>query len=274
MNGATLTTRHHGGAAFAHSFRLGWRETYAQPGALVGVFLSYAVILSIWASLYKLLPAAALARVALRDGELVWYLSVTEIVAFSIGHAYRDIQDEIKTGSVSAYLVRPLGYVYMIAAQELGRMLAKITALALPAGVLAFALTQEVPFRLAMALPLALSVTAGAGLLLAAQILIGLSTTWLGTARPLFFIVQKLVFVLGGLVVPLDAYPRALSTIAWLTPFPAMLYAPASVMLDGDFAHTGRLLALQAAWLGIAWLAVAATSRAFERRLVREGVCA
>jgi ABC-2 type transport system permease protein len=274
MSAVVVHARRYGGPAFAHAFRLGWRETWAVPGALVGVFLSYAVILSIWASLYRLLPAAALDRVALRGEQLVWYLAVAEIVAFSIGHAFRDIQDEIKNGGVSAYLVRPLGYVYLIAAQELGRMTAKIAALALPAATLAFALTHELPLRLSSVLPLALSLTAGAGLLLAAQILIGLSTAWLGTARPLYFIVQKLVFVLGGLVVPLDAYPRVLATIAWLTPFPAMLYAPASVTLDPGFAQMARLLALQAAWLAIAWLAVAAAGRALERRLVRDGVCA
>jgi ABC-type uncharacterized transport system permease subunit len=65
-----------------------------------------------------------------------------------------------------------------------------------------------------------------------------------------------------------------LATIAWLTPFPAMLYAPASVTLDPGFAQMARLLALQAAWLAIAWLAVAAAGRALERRLVRDGVCA
>lgn len=274
MSAAILDVRRSGGAAFAHAFSLGWRETWAMPGTLVGLFLSYAVILSIWASLFRLLPAAALERIALQSETLVWYLAVTEVVAFSIGYAYRDIQDEIKNGGVAAHLVRPLGYVYLVAAQELGRMTAKIVALALPAAALAFALTHELPLRLSAAFPLVLSIAAGAGLLLAVQISIGLSTAWLGTARPLFFIVQKLMFVLGGLVVPLDAYPRALAAVAWLTPFPAMLYAPASATLDPTGAHTGELLALQAVWLAIAWVGLAALGKALERRLVREGVCA
>jgi hypothetical protein len=86
MSAAALDARVYRGAAFAHAFRLGWRETWAVPGALVGVFLSYAVILSLWASLYRLLPAAALEGVALQKEALVWYLAVAEIVAFSIGH--------------------------------------------------------------------------------------------------------------------------------------------------------------------------------------------
>jgi ABC-2 type transport system permease protein len=274
VSAAILDVRRSGGAAFAHAFSLGWRDTWAVPGALVGTFLSYAVILSIWASLFRLLPAAALARLSLQSETLVWYLAVTEIVAFSIGYAYRDIQDEIKNGGVAAFLVRPLGYVYLVAAQELGRTTAKLSAVALPAAALAFALTHDVPLPLSATLPLMLSIAAGVGLLLAVQISIGLTTAWLGTARPVFFIVQKLMFVLGGLVVPLDAYPRALAAIAWLTPFPAILYAPASATLDPTGAHMGRMLALQVVWLVIAWISVAALGKALERRLVREGVCA
>ena len=274
MSAAVLDVRRSGGAAFARAFSLGWRETWAMPGTLVGLILSFALILAMWASLFRLLPAAVLERLSVQSASLVWYLAVTEVVVFSVGYAYRDIQDEIKNGGVAAHLVRPLGYVYLVAAQELGRMAAKTAALALPAAVLAFALTQEVALKPAAVLPLALSIAAGAGLLLAVQIAVGLSTAWLGTARPLFFIVQKLMFVLGGLVLPLDAYPRALAAVAWLTPFPAMLHAPASATLDPTGARTGELLALQAVWLAIAWVGVAALGKALERRLVHEGVCA
>jgi ABC-type uncharacterized transport system permease subunit len=82
------------------------------------------------------------------------------------------------------------------------------------------------------------------------------------------------MFVFGGLVLPLDAYPSALVRIAWFTPFPAMLYAPASVALDPSLAHVAAMLAVQAFWLGMAWLAVVTTSAAFERRYVAGGLAA
>ena len=81
--------------------------------------------------------------------------------------------------------------------------------------MLAYALSGTIPFRATTVPPLVASLAAGAAVLLAVQILIGLSTAWLGTSRPLFFIVQKLVFVLGGIVLPLDAYPDAVVKIAW-----------------------------------------------------------
>jgi ABC-type uncharacterized transport system permease subunit len=80
------------------------------------------------------------------------------------------------------------------------------------------------------------------------------------------------VFVLGGIVLPLDLYPEALARLAWLTPFPAMLYAPGSVALDPSPAHLAAVLGVQAFWLGASWLAVAAASAAFERRVVQAGL--
>jgi ABC-2 type transport system permease protein len=260
--------------ALAHAFHLGWGETWAQPSALVGTFVNYSVILSLWANLYRQIHPQSLARVSLGYEEVVWYLALTEIVALAIGYAFRQIQDEILDGSVTALLVRPVGYVALTGAQELGRMSAKIAALALPGAALAYWLTGKAPFGVAIVPAVAVSVMAGAANLLAMQVLVGLSTAWFGTARPVFFIAQKLMFVLGGLILPLDAYPAVLVKIAWLTPFPAMLYAPASLALDPTWHHVAAMLAVQAFWLGVAWLAIVTTSAAFERRYVAGGLAA
>jgi ABC-2 type transport system permease protein len=260
--------------ALAHAFRLGWNETWEQRSALVGTFVNYAVILSLWANLFRQLHPHSLAQASLGYAQVVWYLALTELVALAIGYAFRQIQDEILDGSVTALLVRPVGYVALTGAQELGRMSAKISALAVPGGALAYWLTGTVPFGAAVVPAVGVSVAAGAANLLALQVLVGLSTAWFGTARPVFFIAQKLIFLLGGLVLPLDAYPAALVKIAWLTPFPAMLYAPASVALDPTWSHIAAMLAVQIFWVGAAWLAVVTASAAFERRFIAGGLAA
>lgn len=258
--------------ALAHAFRLGWNETWQQRSAFIGTFVNYAVILSLWANLYRQLHPRALADASLGYAQVVWYLALTELVALTIGYAFRQIQDEILDGSVTALLVRPVGYVALTAAQELGRTTAKIAALAVPGAALAWWLTGRVPFGAAVVPAVAVSIVTGAANLLAMQVLVGLSTAWFGTARPVFFIAQKLMFVLGGLILPLDAYPDALVKIAWLTPFPAMLYAPASAALDPTWPHVAAMLAVQAFWLAAAWLAIVATSAAFERRYIAGGL--
>jgi ABC-2 type transport system permease protein len=258
-------------AACLASARLGCRETWRQKAALVGAFLTYALIVAVWASLWRLVPDATLARLSLDYEQVVWYFAVTEVIAFSLGHCYRQIEHEIQTGGTAAFLVRPVGYVALISAQELGHMAARIALLGVPGSALAWALTGTVPFGPALLLPLALLLIGGGAVYLILQVMIGLTTAWLGTARPQFFIIQKCVFVLGGLIVPLSAYPDALQRVVWLTPFPATLYAPASLALGVDAAHVGRMLALQAFWLALGAAGLAALSHAFERRLTTAG---
>lgn len=260
--------------ALAHAFRLGWSETWAQRSTFLGTFVNYAVILSLWANLYRQIHPQSLAQASFGYTQVVWYLALTELVALAIGYAFRQIQDEILDGSVTALLVRPVGYVALTGAQELGRMTAKIAALAVPGAALAYWLTGQAPFGAAIVPAIAVSVLAGAANLLALQVLVGLSTAWFGTARPVFFVAQKLMFVFGGLILPLDAYPAVLVKIAWLTPFPAMLYAPASVALAPTWPHVAAMLGVQAFWLGVAWVAIVTASAGFERRYVAGGLAA
>src|SRR5690606_22412213 len=181
------------------------------------------------------------------------------------------IESEIQAGGATPYLVRPIGYTALCGMLELGHTAAKLAFIG-PAGcALAFLLTGTVPLGAAQVPPLAVLLVGGASIYLGVQIMIGLSTAWFGTARPLFFIVQKLVFVLGGLIVPLSAYPGVLERVAWLTPFPATLYAPASLALEPGFAHVGGMLVLQAFWLALVLAALAGVAGAFERRLMANG---
>ena len=50
---------------------------------------------------------------------------------------------------------------------------------------------------------------------------------WLRDARSTWFLYQKLVFLLGGMLLPLEFLPTGLGDVARALPFAAMAYAPA-----------------------------------------------
>ena len=264
--------RLHAARALYWCMRLGARQAWAQKVPLAGMVFTFAVIVSVWASIWLLVPADTLARFGLSYGEVIWYFILTEIIAFSLGHAYRRIQDDLASGALTLSLVRPVGYVALAAAEEFGHMAVRLAVTAGPGTVLARILGGKPPFGPETILPLALSVIAGTTLFLAVQILIGLTAAWLGSARAVFFITQKFVFVLGGLIMPISAYPALVGKIAWATPFPAMLYAPASLVLDQSADHLGLVAAMQAFWLCLAAIGIVLLGAAFERRLSMKGL--
>ncbi|MCB1557171.1 MAG: hypothetical protein KDJ15_07660, partial [Alphaproteobacteria bacterium] len=65
------------------------------------------------------------------------------------------------------------------------------------------------------------------------------------------WISQKLAFLLGGLILPLQLYPEWLQSIAWLTPYPAMLNIPGKIAFDPSITDMAAALGIQLLWLAI-----------------------
>jgi ABC-2 type transport system permease protein len=70
-------------------------------------------------------------------------------------------------------------------------------------------------------------------LVIGLYVLIGLAAFWLGDISPLFWVAQKLLFILGGLMLPLSLYPEWMQRVAYWTPFPSLLAGPAGFMVGG-----------------------------------------
>jgi ABC-2 type transport system permease protein len=87
---------------------------------------------------------------------------------------------------------------------------------------------------------------------------------WIRDARSTWFIYQKLVFVVGGMLLPLEVLPHTLATIAKVLPFMAMAYAPAR-LASGHFEPW--LLLVQVGWITVLAGVAAVVFRAGEQRL-------
>lgn len=87
---------------------------------------------------------------------------------------------------------------------------------------------------------------------------------WIRDARTTWFLYQKLVFIFGGMLLPLQVLPAALRTLAFALPFSAMAYVPAR-LASGHFEPW--LLLVQLAWLGIVVVVARLVFSIGERRL-------
>ena len=104
------------------------------------------------------------------------------------------------------------------------------------------------------------------------HVVLGLAAFWLGDIAPVYWIWQKLTFVLGGLLLPLQFYPDLFVRVARLTPFPAMLAGPASFVTLEPPMPVGVLVVALAFWALVGWvIARAAFSRAVRRLHVNGG---
>jgi len=229
--------------------RISFAQARRARGELYGRVVFFVVILGVFSSLWRAAAEAGLAT-ATDPRTLVWYLAVTEWIVLSTPQIHLDIQEAIRAGDVVYRLGRPVSYVGAELAGAVGVLAVRMPLLGLTAFLCAFAFTGWIPPARALAIVVPFGLVAAA-LLAALHVWIGLLAFWLHDVSPVYWVGQKLMFVLGGLMLPLEVYPDVIQRIAAFTPFPALLAGPASFMLAGGGVTPATLARDLAIWGGV-----------------------
>lgn len=250
--------------------RLGFRQARAEPGELLGRAVFFVLILGVFSSIWRAVAESS-ATAARQPGEMLWYLAVTEWILMSAPLVQFQIEEDIRRGDVAYQITRPASWLGARLAHGLGAMAVRAPLLLAVAFAAAWSVAGA-PGR-----PAGLVVAIAIGLVAAMVVTlfhvgIGVAAFWLGDVAPAYWIWQKLLFVLGGLLLPLQFYPALFVRIARLTPFPALLAGPASLATREPLMPVGVLLPTLAFWAVLGWLiARAAFGRAVRRLHVNGG---
>lgn len=250
---------------------LGWRRAVADRFGMLARLGFFVLILSIFAAVFDATPVAEAGIAGLTSAHLIWYLTMTEIIVLAPGYPVRAIESDIQSGDIAAGLLRPVPYGIGYLAEQWGTTLYRILVMS-NAGCAAAYLLSGVWLLPWPAIPLALiAVSLACAMIVVVGLPIGYASVWFGASGPTFLIWQKSLFVLGGLMLPLSLYPDAFGAFARTTPFAAILYAPASVVLPGfENANFVGIYASQVTWLAIfaafAWAADVAAMHHFTRK--------
>jgi ABC-2 type transport system permease protein len=236
-----------------------------KPGELSVRVLFYVVILIVFAALWPAATAAAGGSlVGYEAADLIWYVAIAEAaVVATKPRLIEDIGNDIGSGQVAVEMLRPASVLGIRLGSEMGEALVRLGFTATIGSAFAW-LVVGPPADLgaaALALP---SVGLALAANLAAQHAFAGVAFWIHDAKATWFLYQKFIFLLGGMLLPLELLPRWLQTVSWILPFWTMAYAPAR-LASGHFEPW--LLVAQAGWLvGLAG-AAAAVFAAGERRL-------
>lgn len=249
--------------------RIAARQAHRDRSELYGRMAFFAVVLGVFASLWRATREAGLAMAA-DPSRLVWYLAGTEWILLSAPLIYADVQEAIRRGDVACDLGRPVSYVGAVLAQGLGQAAARAPWLAATAFACAFAFTGWIPSAASLA-AIACFGSIAIALLTAFHVAIGLVAFWLEEVTPLFWVWQKLLFVFGGLMLPIRLYPTFMQRIGELTPFPVLLAEPASFVLEGNAAQPATLALRLAIWCAVAGVTLQALYARARRVLTVNG---
>lgn len=242
---------------------VGMRTSVADRGGLAFTAGFYAAVTLALGALWR--TAAGDASVAgYTAAALTWYVATSEAATISLNARLVDqVGEDVRTGAVAVELLRPVSMLSIRVATELGQSLPRLAICVLMGLAIASATAGGPPSwpALALAVPsLLLAITCN----LVAMHAAGAIAFWIRDARSTWFLYQKFVFVVGGMLLPLEVLPAGLETFGRLTPFMAMAYAPARLASGHAEPY---LLGVQAFWLVVLTFAAAAVYGAGERRL-------
>lgn len=260
-------------ASAGQALRLGALSALAGWPVLIGRAIFYLVALAVLSALWSKVAGerlpGTLAR-ALPAGGLALYVGASEWIMLSIPSIHLRLEDDIRSGALETHLLRPKLYLLLRIAEAVGDMLVRMGTLALAALALLLLSGRGAPAAGLAFLALSGVLGGAVGVLLYA--IVGLAGFWIRRTLPAFLLLQKLMFLLGGLFAPVSLYPSAFRRIAEASPFAAQLYWPSDQLIAPSAAMLAQTLALQAGWIAVLALIVAAIWRAGVARLLKQGI--
>lgn len=188
-----------------------WRNIYGQKGGSIG---------------------------GLTINKMIWYLVITELVNLSRTDIHNQVNEDVKTGNIAYLLNKPYNYVLYCFSYFIGEIGIKLLTngiVGLVIGLLYVGPLQGfnfvyVPFML-------LSLLVGCMIHFFIYIVLALTSFWFEENSAFFWIYSKLVFTLGGMLMPVDLFPKWLQAITKYLPFVYVTYIPAKLTVDFSFSR-------------------------------------
>lgn len=233
-------------------FKINLLNSLAYPAELAtrsGMILVFMfVFFQLWHITYEASGSPVLNGLTL--GNTMWYLLLAETLELGRPRLARVISEQVKDGSIAYLLNKPYDFLLYQLSMGLGESLPRMGMLFIQGGALVWLMAGPPPEL--QNWPLAFIALLGAWLLhFCVNCLIGLAAFVAEEVAPFEWIYQKFVFILGGMLVPLDFYPAWLQSVAKSLPFAYMMYGPARLFVKPDWQLFGQIITGQAFWLAV-----------------------
>ena len=231
-------------------FQITLINSLAYPGELVGRSLMIIPFMWIFYQLWKVTFAAAGTDVinSMTLHSTMWYLMMAETIELSRPRLTNTISDNVKDGSIAYILNKPYDFLLYQFSNSMGETIFRTVVNAVFGGIAVWWLVGPPPALTGWAFAI-LALFGTWVMNFCISCLIGLSAFLVEEVSPFVWIYQKLIFMLGGFLIPLDFYPDWLQSIARALPFAYMVYGPSKLFVSPSTELLINILSLQLLWI-------------------------
>jgi ABC-2 type transport system permease protein len=226
------------------------------------------VFLQLWRATYSMSGESLIAGLRLQD--TLWYLMLTEAIQLSKPRLSRILSDAVKDGSIAYLLNKPYNFLLYQLSIGLADGVSRFGFNVMMGGAMLWLLISPPPNPLGWPLVLT-AVLLGWILDFCVQALIGLAAFTVEDVSAFDWVYQKLIFILGGMLIPLDFFPPWLKSVAQALPFAYTMYGPARLFIQPDAGRFGALVLGQILWIGVFGIILGLAFRRGLQRLTVNG---
>lgn len=224
------------------SIEMSIRNQVTRRGDLLGRVILYLTIVYLFYQVFQSVGAPS---------NRIWYLAITEWLILSTPPVALEINEDIRTGQIVYFMLRPMQYLSLRFCECFGYFLVRFMLLAVCCLSLGYILTGYFPSDLSTwVLGFGLGILS-VSLYILISILLGIASFWFREIQPLIYLNLTATFCFGGLIVPLEFYSDLLRKISYLTPYPWVLGWVADTLTGQPWSLSVSLLAWAGWMLGI-----------------------
>lgn len=242
------------------------------PASLLMRLILLILMISIFNQFWVVLKSHNTSDIAIEPVNFLWYLMLGSLLQFSRPEGlHKRIEDDIKTGNIAYQMMRPISVIASYFFESMGTFVIRLPLLLICGGLWITMITQKLPTYFEMLPLIFILLFLSAVFISLTTVFVGLSTLFLQDALPLFWVIQKCEYVLGGLFFPLIFYPEWLYKIALLTPFGWTGYGVTHLIYD--FSSTAFLSATFhiSFWILITFLFIQGLYAVLKRKVAVHG---
>lgn len=230
-------------------FQMQLAHSLAYPLDLVGRSFMTVPFMWIFAQLWTVVYTAnaATSLNGLTLAATLWYLMLAETIELSRPRLANTIAEQVKDGSIAYLLNKPMNFLLYHYSSAIAESIFRALMVAFFGSAVVWWMMGAPPslWGFAAALP---AIFGAWTVNFCLSALIGLAAFVTEDVSAFTWIYQKLAFIFGGLLIPLDFYPAWLRAIADALPFQSMVYAPARLFVEPSIARLVSVLGSQLLW--------------------------
>ena len=171
------------------------------------------------------------------------------IMILNIRRIYKLIMDDVKSGNVEMFLNKPINYVILTFYKIIGQGIYSFTIISILGSITMLLLVGIPKVNLIIFIPtFIITLILGSILGLILYSIIGLLSFFMQDVRPIYWITDKLVMLLGGSYLPVALFPKFMKILAYISPFGAINFTSSTVYSTWNNEFIIRIL-LQIIWI-------------------------